>query len=106
MWPLTVPPLLLLLPLLCSGLAGQVGAGGQVRAQGRWEGGAPRGSRTIGVHVCVPASRAATTTLLREGFTPDLPPGSPGFGGQSDLSFGVHSPLGDPHLAAAQWGGS
>lgn len=61
MWPLTVPPPTpLLLLLLCPGLAGQVGPGGQVRARGvlegkgaaGWEGcsEASRGKRDLGLH--------------------------------------------------------
>lgn len=62
MWPLTVPPLpLLLLPLLCSGLAGQVGArragvgAGESRRAGARGGSSEKRGR--GLHEPPPQSR-------------------------------------------------
>ena len=47
MWPLMVPPLLLLLLLLRSGLAGQVGAHRAVADTGEWGTGGRRGGASI-----------------------------------------------------------
>lgn len=118
MWPLAVPPPPLVL-LLCSGLAGQVGARGQVRARGTAEGGdqggsaeTPRGpqdrQRLRAEGVAAGEGLGVHHGFGQEtgGFRSSLKPGR--FGGQSDLSFGVLNPsvIRSPrphHLAGAQW---
>lgn len=91
MWPLTVPPLLLL--LLCSGLAGQVGA----RQAGAGAGGSRSGGRLSGF----PQKRGLGL--------PEAPRAARGGGrrgggaGRSTLALGDRSRASDP---ASSWDGS